>query len=222
MLPRLVYYRATPNRDPLFGFFLFGHGVYLVSALMHDVETSMDFAFGLFAVLRYRTEAISLRYMTYLFTVIVLSLTSAVGPIGLGALVAIGSTLVALVALAETSLLAPRTLALDVVHDGVANVAPERLVLLEAELEARLGARVRHVEVGEVDLLRDAAGLRVTLDGPPRRTRAARSAPPAKAAPAAASVGGPCAGTRDESRVPPVRRAVPAPRASTPPPSALP
>ena len=166
VLLRFVYHRVSPDRDSLFGFFLFGHGVYLVSALMHDVEISMGFAFGLFAVLsmlRYRTESISIRDMTYLFIVIVLSLTCAVGPLGLASLSAVGAALVGIVALSETALLAPRTVVRTVVYDEVANVRPERRNELVRDLQARLGVPVARVEVGDVDFLRDSAVLRVTV-----------------------------------------------------------
>ena len=166
VLLRFVYYHFSPNRDSLFGFFLFGHGVYLVAALMHDVEISMGFAFGLFAVLsmlRYRTESISVRDMTYLFLVIVMSLMAAVGPVPLVWIVAVDVALVALVALSETTLFAPRTVARTVVYDDLSNIGAERMPLLVRDLEARLGVPVLHVEVGNVDFLRDSVVLRVTL-----------------------------------------------------------
>ena len=174
VLLRFVYYRFSPNRDSLFGFFLFGHGVYLISALMHDVEISMGFAFGLFAVLsmlRYRTESISIRDMTYLFLVIVLSLMSAVGPIALSHLVAMNAAVCLIVALSETTLFAPRTITKSVVYDDVANIRPERMAHLVGDLQGRLGVEVLHVEIGDVDLLKDSATLRVTLAGG-RPTRA--------------------------------------------------
>ena len=82
VLVKHCYYRRTPNREFLFSFFLFGTGVFIVSYLLRSVDVSMGFAFGLFAIfsmLRYRTEAISIKSMTYLFLVITISLLSAVG-----------------------------------------------------------------------------------------------------------------------------------------------
>ena len=178
VLLRFVYYRFSPNRDSLFGFFLFGHGVYLVAALMHDVEISMGFAFGLFAVLsmlRYRTESISIRDMTYLFLVIVMSLTAAVGPVAIPWLALMSGALVALAVLSETTLFAPRTVTRTVVYDDVSNIGTERLPLLVRDLSARLGVPVLHVEVGSVDFLRDSVSLRVTLAASPPAATAARA-----------------------------------------------
>ena len=84
ILVRGIFYRHSPDRNSLFGFFMFGTGVFLVTHLLQGVEISMGFAFGLFAIfamLRYRTESISIRDMTYLFLVIVISLLNGVGPL---------------------------------------------------------------------------------------------------------------------------------------------
>ncbi len=165
LLLRGVYFRVSQDRDSLFGFFLFGHGVFLISALMHDVDISMGFAFGLFAVLsmlRYRTESISIRDMTYLFTVIVISLIFAVGPVGVLSLVIISVVLCAIVALCETTLFAPRTTVRRIVYDSATAVGPENRDTLIKDLESRLGVNILEVEVGEVDLIRDSAVLRIT------------------------------------------------------------
>jgi hypothetical protein len=165
VLLRFVYFRVSQNRDSLFGFYLFGHGVYLISALMHDVDISMGFAFGLFAVLsmlRYRTESISLRDMTYLFIVIVISLIYAVGPLGLASLIALSIVLCIIVAVCETTAFAPRTVVQKVVYDNIENIRPENAALLTQDLRERLGSNVVDIEVGEVDFLRDAVVLRIT------------------------------------------------------------
>lgn len=165
VLLRLVYFRFSANRDSLFGFFLFGHGVYLISALMHDVDISMGFAFGLFAVLsmlRYRTESLSVRDMTYLFVVIVMSLTAAVGPVDVLGIALLNGALCAIVAIAETTFFAPRTVTRTVLYDDASKARPDRLDALRVELGERLGVTVLHVDVGSIDLLRDCATLRIT------------------------------------------------------------
>ena len=166
ILLRFVYYRHSPNRDSLFGFFLFGHGVYLISALMHDVDISMGFAFGLFAVLsmlRYRTESISIRDMTYLFIVIVMSLMSAVGPIGMLYLCAIHVAICIIVAFAETTFFAPRTVSKTIIYDNTENIQPQNRVALTQDLQNRIGSRVVAVQVGDIDFLKDTAELLVTF-----------------------------------------------------------
>ncbi len=165
VLLRFIYFRVTQDRDSLFGFFLFGHGVYLISALMHDVNISMGFAFGLFAVLsmlRYRTESISIRDMTYLFVVIVMSLVFAVGPVHIVGLVMMNTALVFIVAICETTVFAPRTAVRKIVYDNVKNIRPENREALKLDLQERLGTTIVDIDVGEVDFLRDAVVLRIT------------------------------------------------------------
>ena len=164
VLLRIIYFRRNRDRDMLFGFFLFGQGVYFISALMHDVEISMGFAFGLFAVLsmlRYRTESMSIRDMTYLFLVIVISLMYAVAPIEIHYLIVITSLLCLIAALTESSFFAPHTISQRVIYDSVKNISDKNLDELKLELTERLGVRVSAVEIREVDLLRDSAVLNV-------------------------------------------------------------
>ena len=76
------YYAFSRHRENAASFILFGVGVFLVTALLHSVTVTMGFAFGLFAVfsmLRYRTEALGIKEMTYLFLVIAMALLAAVG-----------------------------------------------------------------------------------------------------------------------------------------------
>jgi len=166
ILMRFVYYSISRDRDSLFGFILFGNGVYLVTGLMHEINISMGFAFGLFAVLsmlRYRTEAISIRDMTYLFLVIVMSLMAAVGPVGILSLLLINTILIALVWAAESSAFAPRTVRKDVMYDNVDLVAPEKRQMLIDDLTQRLGEKVVGVQVKSVDFIKDTASLKVTV-----------------------------------------------------------
>ena len=166
ILMRFVYYSISRDRDSLFGFILFGNGVYLVTGLMHEIEISMGFAFGLFAVLsmlRYRTESISIRDMTYLFVVIVMSLMAAVGPVGILSLLLINTVLVGLVWGAETSAFAPRTVRKEITYDNVENVKPENRQALIDDLSERLGEDVVNVQIRSVDFLKDTAVLKITV-----------------------------------------------------------
>jgi len=168
ILLRLVYFSFSPNRDSLFGFFLFGQGVFLITGLMHEINISMGFAFGLFAVLsmlRYRTESISIRDMTYLFLVIVMSLMAAVGPIGIPSLMLVNCVVIAMALGAETTAFAPRTVQKPVIYDNTTNIRQENRAALIEDLSVRLGEEVVGVSVVSVDFLKDTAELKVTLVG---------------------------------------------------------
>mgnify|MGYP001356100843 CR=1 FL=1 len=73
ILVRFVYFRTTQQRAYASSYILFGLSVFLITSQLASVEISIGFAFGLFAIfsmLRYRTESINVKEMTYLFLVI--------------------------------------------------------------------------------------------------------------------------------------------------------
>lgn len=164
ILLRAIYFRISPNRESVFSFFLFANGVFLVTYLLHDIDLSMGFAFGLFAVfamLRYRTEPITIRDMTYLFVVIGVSLMCAVSNLQYYELALIMVLICALSAVGETRFLAPRIVEKKINYDKVENIKPERYDELLSDLRARTGLNIIKVEIGKIDYLSDSAQLAV-------------------------------------------------------------
>lgn len=161
-LLRGIFFRVTPNREAFFSFFLFANGVFLITFLLHSVELSMGFAFGLFAVfamLRYRTEPISVRDMTYLFVVIGLALMCSIAPIGFIELAALNLLMVVLAAAGETTVFAPRIFEKKINYDVIENIKPEKYETLLQDLRTRTGLNIIKVEVGQIDYLTDSARL---------------------------------------------------------------
>ena len=73
---QFFYYKKSRRRDYYFTFMLFSVTIFLLIFLLNNVNMQMGFALGLFAIfgmIRYRTEAVSVREMTYLFVIIGLS-----------------------------------------------------------------------------------------------------------------------------------------------------
>lgn len=162
VLLRAIYFRMTPNRDAVFSFFLFANGVFLVTYLLSGVDLSMGFAFGLFAVfamLRYRTEPISIRDMTYLFIVIGLALMCAIAPLRYWELAVLVSLVTALAAIGETRLLAPRIIERKINYDKVDLIKPQQGEALMADLKERTGLEIIKIEIGKIDYLSDSAQL---------------------------------------------------------------
>ena len=161
---RGIFYRYSPDRNSLFGFFMFGNGVFLVTHLLQGVEISMGFAFGLFAIfamLRYRTESITIRDMTYLFLVIVISLLNGVGPLSPFNAAIISSILCAIVAFGETTLFAPRIFEKKIRYENIDNIRPENYDLLVSDIKERTGLNVKSIEIMNIDFLSDVANLKV-------------------------------------------------------------
>jgi thiol:disulfide interchange protein len=164
LLLRGIFFRFSPVRNSLFGFFMFGSGVFLVTHLLQGVEISMGFAFGLFAIfamLRYRTESISIRNMSYLFLVIVISLLNGVSSLSALSLILVNSLLCALVAFGETNLFAPRIFSKSIRYENIHNIRPENHQVLIEDLKQRTGFDIQRIEVSNIDFLSDTANIKV-------------------------------------------------------------
>ncbi len=167
VLVRFCYSRKSGDQDFSFSFYLFGTGVFIISYMLHAVEISMGFAFGLFAIfsmLRYRTETISVKSMTYLFLVITMSLLSAVGPMASWELILIHGLICGFTHAADTRLLTPRVSGKIVRYEIIENIKPENRERLFEDLAQRTGLKIQSVEVEEINFLRDTADLRVYFE----------------------------------------------------------
>ena len=164
VLVRGCYYYSSKNRLFAASFMLFGTGVFMVTGLLHSAEISMGFAFGLFAVfsmLRYRTESITIKEMTYLFLVISIALLTAVGPIGLVGISLINMTICAFACVLETGVLFPRTEEKIVRYEKIENIKPQNRAELINDLKQRTGLDVKYLNIESVDFLNDTAQIRI-------------------------------------------------------------
>ena len=161
---RYVYYRLYRNRDYTFTCFLINLVTFSIASLLSAVPIELGFALGLFAVfgiLRYRTEAIPVRNLTYLFVVIGLALLNALASRGItiAELCIANVVLVGAVAALEAAPSSSREESRVVRYDRLELLEPAATPELLADLRTRTRLPVERVEVGNVDLLRDCADL---------------------------------------------------------------
>jgi len=164
VLVRGCYYQHSKNRPFASSFMLFGTGVFVVTGLLHSADISMGFAFGLFAVfsmLRYRTESITVKEMTYLFLVISIALLTAVGPINLLGICLINLTICVFAFIMETGLLLPLAEEQTIKYEKIENIKPERRPDLINDLKQRTGLDIRRLNIESVDFLNDTAQIRI-------------------------------------------------------------
>ena len=183
----LFYYRKSRRRDYYFTFMVFSTAMLMLLYIMGNVEVGVGLTLGLFAifgVIRYRTETVPIREMTYLFVIIAIAAMNGLAPlyrvVGLSTdqphyalnwgatLVTILSNLlvVALIWVLESEKLLHHTSTKLVLYDRIDLIVPERRAELIADLEKRIGVKVDNLEVGHVDFLKDSAFIKVyyTLD----------------------------------------------------------
>ena len=168
-----LYYRKSRRRDFYFTFMLISVAIFFIVFFMIFVledmkgKTSMGVGiglFGIFSIMRYRTDAMPVREMTYLFVIIALSLVNAVSVnVPLFEVILTNLIISAAVWLCELHIKTRPTRLVQ--YDRIELITPERRPELIADLEKRLGVKVTKVDVGSVDFLRDMAMIRVTFEG---------------------------------------------------------
>lgn len=168
-----LYYRKSRRRDFYFTFMLISVAIFFIVFFMIFVledmkgKTSMGVGiglFGIFSIMRYRTDAMPVREMTYLFVIIALSLVNAVSVnVPLFEVILTNVIISAAVWICELHIKTRPTRLIQ--YDRIELITPERRQELIADLEKRLGVKVLKVDIGSIDFLRDMAMIRVTFDG---------------------------------------------------------
>ncbi len=161
---RYLYYPIAKRKDYLFSFILISLLVFLLCILLESVKLQIGFAFGLFAIfgiIRYRTNSIPIKEMTYLFVLLGISVINALANKKISWL-EIAFTNLALVFIIyglERLWLLKHESSKSIVYERVDMVVPQKREELKKDLEARTGLKINRVEVGRIDYLRDVARL---------------------------------------------------------------
>lgn len=164
ILVRFIYFPIYRSREYVFTFFIFNLIIFLITYLLNKVEMSMGAAFGLFAVfsmLRYRTEDISIKDMTYLFLVIAMGLISAVSKGSWDELSLLNIIILTITYLLESKVLMKKEITKIIMYENIELIKPEKNAELVADLEKRMGVKINHVTIGKIDFLRDSAMIHV-------------------------------------------------------------
>ena len=181
IIVNFLYFRKAKRRDFFFTFMIISVAIFFLVYLMMGMDrgkATMGVGlglFGIFSIMRYRTDAMPVREMTYLFVVVCLSVVHAMADalgvdaagvmIGtpLAELVVIDVIVIAAIVIFERSLKVQASKLVQ--YDRIDLIKPERREELKADLEQRLGLKIVSVRVGAVDFLRDMTVLRVYYEG---------------------------------------------------------
>ncbi len=170
ILVRYVYYPLYKSKELFFTFFIFNLIIFLISFLLNKVDLSMGAAFGLFAVfsmLRYRTENISIKDMTYLFLSIAIGLVSAVAKIK-GApdahefifIGGINGVILIFTYLLESNAIIKKEMAKIVTYENIELIQSNRHEELLADLRTRTGINVHRFSIQKINFLKDSAQIK--------------------------------------------------------------
>ena len=163
-----LYYRKTHRRDYFFTLVLLSVSIFFLIYLLGSVKVKIGFALGLFAifgVLRYRTETIPVREMSYMFGVISLSVINALADALSFVELLIPNVAIALLIWFFEACVLRRNLASKLIlYDRIELITPERREELLEDLKKRTGLNIYKVNVGAVDFLKDSAVLKIEYE----------------------------------------------------------
>ena len=166
MIVRGIYYPLTKNKDYLFTYLLISLTVFLLCFLLENVKLQLGFALGLFAVfgiIRYRTDPIPIKEMTYLFLVIGISVMNALAnkKISHTELIFANFSLLALSYVLEKIWLLKHESSKMIFYEKIELIKPNRMSDLIADLKDRTGLNITRVVIRKIDFLRDTAQLKI-------------------------------------------------------------
>ena len=163
---RYLYYPATKNKDYLFTYLLISVTVFSLCFLLENVKLELGFALGLFAIfgiIRYRTDPIPIKEMTYLFIVIGVSVINALAnkKISHTELIFTNLLIISVTYGLEKIWLLKHESRKTIMYEKIELITPDKNQELIDDLKERTGLNITRVEIRKVDFLRDTAQLRV-------------------------------------------------------------
>ncbi|WP_158848357.1 DUF4956 domain-containing protein [Algibacter sp. L1A34] len=166
LIIRYLYYTSSRRKDYLFTFYMISFIVFFLCFTLKKYELDIGMALGLFAIfgiIRYRTDAIAIKEMTYLFVVIGISVMNSLANKKMSyAEILLANTVVVIsIAIIEKFWHLKHEVTKEVVYENIENIKPENHALLKADLENRTGLVINEISVGNVDFLRDTAVLTI-------------------------------------------------------------
>ena len=181
VISRKFYYPRSHRRDYMFIFILMSMSIFLLVSLMEGGGMELGAAMGLFAIfgiMRFRTEAVHIREMTYLFMLIALSVINALAHadyhpkadywdgVGIITIIFVNIAFVLMAWMFENSKVMSQECSKIIRYDNVTLISPQKREELKADLEKRTGLKITRIEVGMLDFLKDSALIRIFYDDP--------------------------------------------------------
>jgi hypothetical protein len=166
ILIRYLYYPKTKRKDYLFTYYLIGTITFFLCFGLKklDIDTGMGLGlFAIFGIIRYRTDAIEIKEMTYLFLIIGVSVVNSLASnnISIAEMAIINLTVVLLTYGLENLWLVKHETRKTINYERIDLITPEKYDIMKADIEKRTGITINRFEIGKIDFLTDTAQVRV-------------------------------------------------------------
>jgi len=161
---RALYFPIAKRKDYLFSYLLISNVIFLLCFLVNTIEIGLGLALGLFAVftiIRYRTNPIPIKEMTYLFVVIGVSVINALAKISYVEVLFTNLAIIILIYFLEKIWLLRYEISKTIIYEKIELIKPEYRQKLIEDLKERTGLDIHRIEIGRIDFLRDTVRIRV-------------------------------------------------------------
>ena len=163
---RCLYYPKSQRKDYLFTYFLIGTITFFLCFALAKLKIGTGMGLGLFAIfgiIRYRTDAIEIKEMTYLFLVIGLSVINSLASkkISIIEIATINTFAVLITFLLEFVFLLKHETRKSITYEKIDLIVPEKYEEMKADMEYRTGLQINRFEVGKIDFLNDTAQVKI-------------------------------------------------------------
>ncbi len=162
VIVRFLYYPKTRSKDYLFTYYMISIIVFFLCFTLKKYELDIGMALGLFAIfgiIRYRTDPIAIKEMTYLFVVIGVSVINALAnkKMSYAEIFAANLVVVFAIMVIERFWLLKNEVSKEIIYEKIENVTPDKEDLLIQDLENRTGITINRIKIGNIDFLKDVA-----------------------------------------------------------------
>ena len=166
VLIKYSYYKFSKKAEYLFTFYLVGTIVFFLCFTLKKYEIDLGLALGLFAIfgiLRYKTEPLKVREMTYLFVIIGLSLVNALSNKKMSyiEIIAANTTIVAMAYYLDLYWSRQKTYTKDILYESLKHIRPEYHEELKKELEEKLGLEILSISLGQIDFKAETVKIKI-------------------------------------------------------------
>lgn len=164
ILFRFIYFKNYKKTDLFLTFFGFNSIIFFISFMLNKVEMSTGAGFGLFAVfsvLRYRTEGIGPKDMTYLFLSISIGLLTAIGPSNGIEISLFCFVVIALTYILENSLWGKKEVSKTIIYDSLDYINKSQQLELMKDLKSKIGIEIHRLSIDNIDYLKDSCTITI-------------------------------------------------------------
>ncbi len=163
---RFIYYPDSKRKDYVFTYYLISIIVFFLCFTLKKYEMDIGMALGLFAIfgiIRYRTNPVDIKEMTYLFVVIGVSIINALAnkKMSYAEILTANAVIIVVLVLIEKYWALKQVVSKSVIYENIQNIKPENYHLLKDDLEKRTGLEINKVTIGDVDFLKDTAKVTI-------------------------------------------------------------